>query len=319
MPARRKDGAVERVVAGDRAGVRSRRHRRTRGAPRLDDDDRFRLGEVTRRAHELARVGDRLDVQDDRARVRVGAEVIDQVAEVDVAHRADRDERREADLVGGRPVEDGYAEGAGLAEERDAAGRRDDVGEGDVEIERRADVAEAVGADDAQAVRVGDREHFVFELLARRADLLEPGRDDDGAGDSGLAALTHDRGHGLGGHGDHGEIDLARHLGDRRVSLDALDGRCRHVDGVHDAVVFGADQVAQQDVADGALLVGGADDGDRLRLEQLVKIVCAHVPSRPESRLLVEPAGGATVAVRVSDCTSLRLSGRGFTSGGGPQ
>ena len=161
-------GAVERVVAGDGAGVAGGRQGGARRAPALDHDDRLGLGEVARRAHELARVGDGLDVQDDGAGVRVGAEVVDEVAEVDVAHGADADEGGEADLVGGRPVEDGGAQGARLAEEGDAAGRRDHVREGHVEVDRRADVAQAVGADDAHAVGLGDADDLLLELLALR-------------------------------------------------------------------------------------------------------------------------------------------------------
>ena len=56
-------------------------------------------------------------------------------------------------------------------------------------------------------------------------------------------------GHGLGRYGDHGQVDLARDLADGGVGLDALDRLGGHVDGVHDAVVLGADEVAQQDVA----------------------------------------------------------------------
>ena len=185
-----EDGAVERVVAGDRAGVRGGRQGGAGVAAALHDDDRLGLGEVARGAHEVARVGDRLDVEDDRARVLVGAEVVDEVAEVDVAHGADADERREAHLVRGRPVEDRRAQGAGLAEEGDPALRRCDVGEGHVEVAGGPGVAEAVGADDAQAVGLGDGPHLLLELAALGADLAEARADDDGAGDSGLTALA---------------------------------------------------------------------------------------------------------------------------------
>ena len=250
--------------------------RAARRAAALDDDDRLALGEVPRRAHELARVGDRLDVQDDAARVRVGAEVVDEVAEVHVGHGADADEGAEADLVGGRPVEDGGAQGAGLAEEGHAAGRRDDVCEGDVEVQAGADVAEAVGPDDAHAVALGDGADLFLELLAGVADLLEAGRDDDGAGHAGLAALAHRLGHRLRRHGDDRQVDLAGYLADRGVGLDALHRLRRYVDRVDDAVVLRADEVAQEDVADRPLLVGGADDGDAPRVEQLVEVACAH-------------------------------------------
>ena len=45
-----------------------------------------------------------------------------------------------------------------------------------------------------------------------------------------------------------------------------------------DAVVLGADEVAQQDVADRALLVGGADDGDAPGVEHFVEVERAHAP-----------------------------------------
>ena len=165
-------------------------------------------------------------------------------------------------------------------------GRRDDVREGRVEVHGRADVAEAVGADDAHAVALGDGLDLVLEALALLADLLEPGADDDGAGHAGLAALAHGLRHVLGRHGDDGEVDLARHLADARVGLDALHRLGRDVHRVDDPLVLGADQVAQEDVADRPLLVAGADDGDALGVEQLVEIACAHLSSSRLSWLL---------------------------------
>ena len=105
-------------------------------------------------------------------------------------------------------------------------------------------------------------------------------------------------GHGLGRHGDDGEVDLARHLADGRVGLDALDRRRGAVDRVDDARRIGADEVAQQDVADRALLVGGADDGDALGVEQLVEVVCAHELPRAPMAQSRRPFGAVAV-VRV--------------------
>src|SRR5665648_83804 len=271
-----EDGAVQRVVGGDGAGVAGGRKRAARRAAALDDDDRLALGEVPRGAHEFARVSDRLDVEDDAARVRVGAEVVDEVAEVHVGHGADAHEGAETHLVGGRPVENGGAEGAGLAEERDASGGRDHVGEGHVEVHAGADVTQAVGADHAHAVALGDSVDVFLELLAGAADLLEAGGHDDGAGHARLAALAHRLGDGLGRHGDDRQVDLVGDLADGGVRLDALHRLRRHVDRVDDAVVLRADEVAQEDVADRPLLVGGADDGDAPGAEQFVEVTYAH-------------------------------------------
>ena len=189
-------GAVERVVAGDGAGVRGGGHGRAGAAARLHDDDRLGLGEVARGAHELARVGQRFDVEDDRVGLRVGAEVVDQVAEVDVAHRADTDEGREADLVGGRPVEDRRAQGAGLADEADAPGLGHDVRERRVEVLAGADVAEAVGADEPHAVRARRWPTTCSSSFLPSAPIsLKPERDDDRGAHAGLAALADHVGH----------------------------------------------------------------------------------------------------------------------------
>ena len=252
-------------------------------AAALDDDDRFGLREVAGGAHELAGVGDGLDVEDDAGRVGVGAEVVDEVAEVDVGHGADADEGAEADLVGGRPVEDRRAEGARLTEEGDAPRRRDHVGEGRVEAARRADVAEAVGAEHAHAVGLGDGAHFLLELLAGFAGLSEAGTHDHGAADPRLAAVAHGVRHGFGRDRDDRQIDFAGHLSDRRVGVDALDRLRRYADRIDGALVVCPDQVVQQDVADRALAVGGADHGDALGVEQPLQVACSHA-SCPSSR-----------------------------------
>ena len=269
-------GGVERVVAADSTSVRSRRNRRARAASRLDDDDRFGLGEVAGGAHELARVGQGFDVEDDGVRQGVGAEVVDEVAEVDVAHGTHGDESGETDRVGDRPVQHRRAQRSRLADETDAARLRHDVSERGVEIAAWPQEAEAVRPQQADAVGPGDAHHLIFELLAGRADLLEPGRHDDRAAHAGLAALAHDVRHRLRGHGDHRQVDGARHLSDRLVGLDPMDRGRRPVHGVHNACVLGVDDVAQQRVADRALRVRGSDDGDGLWVEHPVERANLH-------------------------------------------
>src|SRR5262252_2289028 len=62
----------------------------------------------------------RLHVQHDAARVWIVAEVVDEICEIDVEHGADTDEAGKADVALARPIENRGADGAALAQERDA-------------------------------------------------------------------------------------------------------------------------------------------------------------------------------------------------------
>ena len=92
-PGAPKGGLIDGVRAGERAGVRRRRPRALRVPARLDHDDRLRARRGARRRHELAGVGDRLDVEQDRPGAAVGGEIVEAVAEIDVDHVAERDQR----------------------------------------------------------------------------------------------------------------------------------------------------------------------------------------------------------------------------------
>ena len=74
---------------------------------------------LARRREERPGVADRLHVDHDALRLGVVRQVVDQVAPADVEHRADRDERAEADVDPQAPVEDRRAQRAALAEEPD--------------------------------------------------------------------------------------------------------------------------------------------------------------------------------------------------------
>ena len=103
----RRIGFSTVVSLGERAGVRRRRLDAAAGATGLDDDHRLVARRRARRRHELARRLDRFDVEQDRPRVGVAGEMIEQVAEVDVGALAHRDQRREADPARLGPVEHG--------------------------------------------------------------------------------------------------------------------------------------------------------------------------------------------------------------------
>ncbi len=67
----------------------------------------------------------------------VFAEEGEEIAPADVEHGAGGNDGAEADVLGEAPIENGGEERAALAEEGDAAGAGDVVGEGGVEAEPR--------------------------------------------------------------------------------------------------------------------------------------------------------------------------------------
>ena len=103
------------------------------------------------------------------------AEVINQVAPVDIEHRADGDEGAEADVFAQAPVENGGAEGAALADEADGAGLGDGAGEGGIEAGMRHHHAQAVRADEAHLALARLLGDLPLELDARRAGFFKAG------------------------------------------------------------------------------------------------------------------------------------------------
>ncbi|HEU0116287.1 MAG TPA: hypothetical protein VFQ80_16480 [Thermomicrobiales bacterium] len=118
QPGAAKRGIVNRIGAGQRAGMGQRRFGALRMAAGFDHQHRLAARRRTRRRHELARVFDRLDVEQDSAGAAVEGEMIEQVGEVDVDAVAERDNRREADVVRGRPFDQSGGDGARLRDER---------------------------------------------------------------------------------------------------------------------------------------------------------------------------------------------------------
>ena len=81
----------------------------------------------------------------------------------------------EADVLARRPVEDRGQQGAALRDETDTAGPGDARRERRVQRADRVHDAEAVRADDADAVAACVLEHLALELDSLSSDLLEPG------------------------------------------------------------------------------------------------------------------------------------------------
>ena len=170
-------GAVGGVRSGQGSGVGRRRACRTGVASRLDGDDGLDASGAARGRHEFRRLCDAFHVHQDRRAFSIAREIVQQIAEIHVGHVAERYDVGEADVTPGRPVDHGGDERARLGEKRKLAGLGGAVCEAGVEPERRQQQADAVGAENAHAVRLACLEN----LRAQRC-CDASGNDDDRAG-----------------------------------------------------------------------------------------------------------------------------------------
>jgi len=130
-------GIIDRIGAGERTGVSERRF----GAERLPAGFDHEHGLCARRSargrHELARVFDRFDIEQDCARGAIEREIVKQIAEIDVELVADRGDRGKADAAVGCPIDHSGDNRAGLRHQRQFALNRHARREARVEFPSR--------------------------------------------------------------------------------------------------------------------------------------------------------------------------------------
>ena len=221
---------------------------------------------ATRRgdAPELARVAERLQIEEDEVGLLVVLPALEQVVRGDVGLVADRDERREAEVRARRPSR--AARGRGRRSATRSAIRpggsargakvafRPIGGDGD---------AEAVRPDEARAVRADEREQCSWRARPSRPTSAKPDEMTHSARDAGAQRRAGGLSDLRAGDADDGEVDGAPMSATERVSPDAGDGLAAPVDGIGRAGEVGGEDVAKQLAADRAAAAGGADDGDR--------------------------------------------------------
>jgi hypothetical protein len=146
-------GVVDRIRSGQRTGMGRGGPGALRHAAGFDDDHRLDPGGGARGRHEFVGVLDRFDIEQDRLRLFVQREVVEQVGDIDVELIADRHDSGKADRALSRPVHHAGGDGARLRDQRQIslAGRM----RGKARIEIHA------GHDDAQTIRA-DQPHSVF-------------------------------------------------------------------------------------------------------------------------------------------------------------
>ena len=268
LPEHRVHGLRRRRDLADRVT-----HRHTlRRPPGPDRDDRLAQRDPAGDPRELARVADRLEVHHhDLGRV-VLLPVLQEVVAGDVGAVAGADERREPEPPVADLLEDGGAQGTGLAEEAGPAARRHHPGERRVQRHRGigVDDAERVGADEAQAVGAGQPDQPSLPLPPLLTRLGEAGGDDDQAVHALGRAVEHHVGHRVGGDGHDRHVDVVGDVADRLVRRHAGHRRRARVDRVDPTGEVAGDQVADQRLADRVLAATGADHRHRARVEEPV-------------------------------------------------
>ena len=233
-----------------------------RAAAGLDDDDRLVARRRARGRHELPRLVDRFDAQQDGARVGVAAQVVEHVAKVAIGVLAQRAAVRKADLPRLGPVQHGGDQRARLRDKRQLARPRRNVRKARVQPRAGAEQPDAVGPQDAQQRRPRGVQHGLL-LLGREA-----GADHDGGPRAALGQLPHQVDHRGGGRADDGQLGHLGQVGHAGVTALAGQLAVLRVDGEDAAGKAAAAHVAPQRAADRKRPLRRADDGDRLRIEQ---------------------------------------------------
>ena len=126
--------------------------RTLRVAPRFDHHDGFGAGRSPGGRHELARIVDRLDIEQDGARRTVDREIVETIGEIDVDLVAERHDRRKADFACCRPFDHAGRDRARLRNEREIAGMWRAGREARVQPGARHHHAEAVRTDQPEPV-----------------------------------------------------------------------------------------------------------------------------------------------------------------------
>ncbi|GBD41816.1 hypothetical protein HRbin39_01202 [bacterium HR39] len=272
---------VDLRLAGQRSRVRARRPRALGRAATLDHDDRPRAGQGAGGGHELAHVGEPLDVEEHGAGLRIEGEPLQHVPEVDVGHVAEADGERQADAAAARPVHHRGDHAAGLGDEGEPAGRRRDVEEADIQLRVGCGKADGVGADDAQQVRAGRFEHPLLQLAPLGSRLGEAGGEHEhrarAAPSQGLDQLRH----GGCGRGDHRKVGCHRQGVHRGIGQHAVHRHGPRIDRQHRTREAGPHQVADDDVADLGGIAARPDHRHRGRPEQRVEVADAHPRHSP--------------------------------------
>ena len=246
----------------------------------LDHDHRLHAGSRAGRRHELAHIGDQLDVHQDRPGAAVEGEIVEEVAEIDVDGVPDRGDPGKADRPAGRPFHEPRRYAPRLRNKREIADLRLMHREAGVEARARHEQAQTVGSEEPQTMR----SRRLPRLLGERArPVAEPGGDHDGRGNPARTSARNQAGD-FGrrrGH-DHQIGGGVERLDVRNGSL-SVDLRVAGIDDVYRAFEPCLAQIAEHDPAQRELARTCAHHRNGAGGKQRFQSVSAH-QKRPLSR-----------------------------------
>ncbi len=266
-------GIVDRVRSGERASMRACRLGALRVAAGLGDQHRLHARGRARRRHEFARVADRFDVKQDRARAAVDCEVVERVAEIDIDAVAERHDRGEADVSRGGPFDEAGYDCTRLRDQREVARSRRMCGETRVEPCVRRHHAEAIRPDEPEPARP---RRPLAGRGQRALAVTEAGRDDDGRRGALVTGLRDNGRHFGGRRRDDHEIGRLPQRRERWHGPDAFELRISRIDHHKRPLETRGLQIGDHGAARRCRTRAATDDRDRAWREQLVKAIGRH-------------------------------------------
>jgi hypothetical protein len=229
-------------------------------------------------------LGDALDIHQDGACIVVARQHVEHVAEIDIGHVAHRDQVREAEALRGAPVGKGGQHCARLRDRRDPSGLEIARAEGRVQPEARGGIADAIGPEHAQQVRLGRQEQALAPAgvdLARIAPDSRTAADHHAGLGAARAEFDDQARHRGGRRHDDGEVGRRRQLGKAAQHRTAGNRAALEVHQMDVAPEAARQKVARHRRADRAGTLAGADGHHRLGCNQFIEVASGHgfVPS----------------------------------------
>jgi hypothetical protein len=267
-----------RVRPDERARVGMRGLARSGVAAGFQHDHGLQPRGIAQGRDEAGRLAHPFDVEQDRVGMGIGGEILEHLAEVDVDGIAQRDERREPEVMRSGPVGNRRAERAGLGDQREPPLRRAVGQDRGVHLVPRPHEAHAVRPHEAHARTRGDGAQVAVVLLPGPG-LVEARRQDHRVADARVAAVADDAGDGAGGGGDDGEVHVLADGGGGAVAAQPAHGVVARVHRVYVARELALGEVGEHLRPDAAGGLRRADDRDRGGVHHALEGAVFHVCS----------------------------------------
>ena len=239
----------------------------------LDDDDRLDPRGRARRRHELARVLDRFDVEQDRAGRLIEREIVEQIAESTSSWSPieTMPEKPTARCAAQSTMPAAMAPDCEISARSPAGGIM--RGKARIELTPRHHDAKAVRADQPHAVFLRGA---LRGLRQRARTVAEPGADDDRARRTAAARLIDQAWNGAGRRGEDNEFGRKSQFCDAADGRDTIDLAIARIDEAEFALELGFANIVENGAADRAMARTGPDQRDGMRRKQIFQAIGGH-------------------------------------------